>query len=163
MRSGRASASSSRRSGPSPAPSPVSGTLNGRAFNSIEDADPRLGARLEVIAGGRYLWIPFAHVASLELQAPKQLRDLRWTPAKLSTGPSVKDMELGEVLIPVLSPAAWKHADADIRLGRASDWEELPDGDFAPIGQKVLRIDGVDVPLLEVRELVLTPADVTVA
>ena len=40
------------------APSPVGGTLNGEPFTSIEDADARLGARLEVIAGGRYLWIP---------------------------------------------------------------------------------------------------------
>jgi type VI secretion system protein ImpE len=145
------------------APSPVSGTLNGKPFSSIEDADPRLGARLEISAGGRYLWLPFAHIANLEIQPPKNLRDLRWITARLSTGPSVKDMELGEVLIPALSPGAWKHEDMEIRLGRAADWEELPSGDFAPVGQKILRVDGVEVPLLEVRELVLTPADIAVA
>src|SRR5581483_5254865 len=32
----------------SAAPTPVSGTFNGKPFQSIEDADPRLGARLEV-------------------------------------------------------------------------------------------------------------------
>ncbi len=57
----------------------------------------------------------------------------------------------------MLTPGAWRHPDPEVRLGRASDWDELPDGSFAPVGQKVLRIDGEHVPLLEVRELVVTP------
>jgi type VI secretion system protein ImpE len=150
-----------------PAPGPVAGTLNGTPFLSIEDADPRLGARLGVIAGGRYLWIPFAHLAAVRLDPPKRLRDLRWSPARVATNASVRDMELGEVLIPALTPGAWRHPDPEIRLGRAADWEELPDGDlagaFAPVGQKVLRVDGNLVPLLEVRELLLTPHAETAA
>src|SRR6476469_1847450 len=134
-----------------PAPGPISGTINGRPFLEIEDADPRLGARLEVIAGGRYLWIPFAHLAALRLESPARLRDLRWTPARVATNASVRDMELGEVLLPALTPGAWRHDDAEVRLGRATEWDELPDGTFAPVGQKVLRVDGEMVPLLEVR------------
>ena len=142
----------------SAAPVPVAGTLNGRPFLAIEDADPRIGARLEVMAGGRYLWLPFAHLAAVRLDPPARLRDLHWTPARVATGPSVRDMELGEVLLPALTPGAWRHADAEIRLGRATDWDELPDGAFAPVGQKLLRVDDELVPLLEVRELVITPA-----
>lgn len=141
-----------------PAPMPVSGTFNGQPFLSIADADPRIGARLEVMAGGRYLWIPFAHLAAVHLEAPKRLRDLRWSPARVATGPSVRDMELGEVLLPALTPGAWRHDDAEVRLGRATEWDELPDGTFAPVGQKVLRVDGEMVPLLEVRDLVFTSA-----
>lgn len=137
------------------APTPVSGILNGTRFQSIEDADPRIGARLEVMAGGRYLWIPFAHIASLTIQPPARLRDLHWSPAQLRTGPSIRDMDLGEVLLPALSPAAWRLPDDDLRLGRAADWDELPTGDFAPIGQKLLRVDDRLVPLLDVRELVV--------
>jgi type VI secretion system protein ImpE len=140
------------------APAPVAGTINGRPFASIEDADPRVGARLEIMAGGRYLWVPFAHLAAVRLEPPARLRDLRWAPARVATGPSVRDMELGEVLLPALTPGAWRHADAEIRLGRATDWDELPDGDYAPVGQKLLRVDGELVPLLEVRDLALTPA-----
>ena len=139
------------------APAPVAGTLNGRPFLSIEDADPRLGARLEVFAGGRYLWLPFAHVAAVRIEAPVHLRDLRWLPARIATNESVRDMELGEVLLPSLTPAAWRHEDAALRLGRATDWDELPDGDYAPIGQKMLRIDDELVPLVDVRDLVITP------
>jgi type VI secretion system protein ImpE len=146
-----------------PAPGPVAGTIDGRPFLSIEDADPRLGARLEVIAGGRYLWIPFAHLAAVRLDPPKRLRDVRWAPARLATGPSIKDMELGEVLLPTLTPAAWKQEDVTLRLGQAADWEELADGTFVPAGQKLLRVDGELVPLLEVRELTFAPAEVPAA
>ena len=141
-----------------PVPAPVSGTFNGRPFDSIEDADPRLGARLEVMAGGRYMWIPLAYVDAVHLEPPQHLRDLRWAPARVSTNALMKDVELGEVLLPVLSPLAWKLEDAELRLGRAADWDELPDGSFTPSGQKMLRIDGELVPLLELRDLVITPS-----
>lgn len=137
------------------APEPVTGTFNGERFSTIEDADPRIGARLEVIAGGRYLWIPFAHIASIGMQPPSRLRDLHWTPAQLRTGPSVRDLELGEVLLPVITPGAGRLSDDELRLGRAADWEELPSGDFAPVGQKLLRIDDRLVPLVDLRELLI--------
>ena len=137
------------------APTPVAGTLNGRAFLSIEDADPRVGARLEVMAGGRYMWIPFAYLETVTLEPPKMLRDLRWTPARVTTSSSMREMELGEVLLPALSPGAWRLQDAELKLGRAADWEELADGSYAPAGQKLLRVDGELIPLLEVRELVI--------
>jgi type VI secretion system protein ImpE len=138
-----------------PAPTPVAGTINGRPFLSIEDADPRVGARLEVMAGGRYLWIPFAYIESVRLEPPRMLRDLRWAPARVATNESMREMELGEVLLPALSPGAWRLDDPELRLGRAADWEELADGSFAPTGQKLLRVDEALVPLLEVRELVI--------
>ena len=92
-----------------PAPSPVAGTLNGEPFASITDADPRVGARLEVMAGGRYLWIPFAHLATVTLEPPARLRDLHWAPALVTVGPALRDQEFGEILLPVLSRGAWRH------------------------------------------------------
>lgn len=133
------------------------GTLNGEAFTAVADGDPRIGARLEVIAGGRYLWIPFAHLASIVIQPPTRLRDLRWLVARIATNATVKDLELGEVLIPALTPSIWRSQDTELRLGRATDWEEQADGDFGPVGQKVLRVDDRIVPLVDVRTLVLTP------
>jgi type VI secretion system protein ImpE len=137
------------------APTPVAGTINGRAFLSIEDADPRVGARLEVMAGGRYMWIPFAYLETVTLEPPRMLRDIRWAPARVTTSSSMREMELGEVLLPALSPGAWRLQDAELKLGRAADWEELADGSYAPAGQKLLRVDGELVPLLEVRELII--------
>ncbi len=139
------------------APKPVTGTLNGAPFTSIEDADPRVGARLEVMAGGRYLWLPFAHMATLHMEPPARLRDLHWMPARIATGPSVRDMELGEVLLPVLTPAAHRAVEDSVRLGRVTAWELDAQEREVPVGLKLLLVDGEEVPLLEVRDLIIHP------
>ncbi len=133
-------------------PAPVGGSLNGRAFETIEDADPRIGARLEVFAAGAYLWLPFEHIASVTIEPPKRLRDLIWIPAALQTGPKCKGLDLGEVLLPALTPLVSKHPQDSVRLGRETVWEEI-DGETVPAGQKLLRIDGEEIPILEVRNL----------
>jgi type VI secretion system protein ImpE len=128
-----------------------------RLFESFEDADPRVGARLEVYAAGAYLWIPLAHVESIETEAPKRLRDLLWLPALVRTGPAFKGTELGEVLLPVLAPFSAKRSDDSIRLGRATEWAEV-DGQALPFGQRVFDVDGQEVPILEIRKLEFMPA-----
>ncbi len=132
---------------------PLSGTLNGKPFEFFSDADARLGARLEVFAAGDYLWIPLHHIASIELQAPTRLRDLLWTPAIVRTGRAFKGKELGEVILPTLSPLSWKHPDDQVRLGRATDWQDDGDGNVVPIGQKMFSVDDDDIPILEIRKL----------
>jgi type VI secretion system protein ImpE len=138
-------------------PGSVAGTLNGTPFASLVDADPRIGARLEVFAAGEYLWLPFEHIASIRIEPPKRLRDLVWTPAIVRPSSTFKGGELGEVLLPALAPGTWRHADPQVQLGRVTDWHELPDGREAPIGQKLLLVDDEEVSLLEVRELEFTP------
>jgi type VI secretion system protein ImpE len=138
-------------------PAPVTGSVNGTPFTSVTDGDPRIGARLEVFAAGEYLWIPFEHIASITIAPPKRLRDLMWTPAIVRPSRSFKGGELGEVLLPVLAPGTWKHADPEVRLGRVTEWQELADGRQAPVGQKLLLVDDEEFPLLEVRELEFTP------
>ena len=87
------------------------------------------------------------------MQPPRRLRDLLWAPALIHTGPAFKDRELGEVLIPVLTPLASQHQDDAVRLGRLTQWEELADGQVVPAGQKPLLVDGEDFPILELRHL----------
>lgn len=139
------------------APRAVSGTFNGKPFESVEDGDPRVGRRLELFAAGQYTLIPLAHIESVRMQPPKRLRDLLWAPAIVRTASSFKGVELGEVMVPVMAPGSWQDEDDSIRLGRSTAWIALDDGREAPIGQRVLRIDGDEVPLLELRDLVLTP------
>lgn len=140
--------------GPAPGPAvPVAGTLNGEPFGSIEDADPRIGARLEIFAAGQYTWLPLEHIAAIRIEAPKRLRDLVWASAHVQTGPGFKGEELGEILIPVLGPQSWRAEDPELRLGRATDWRELDDGTAVPVGHKLLLVDGEPVPILDVRTL----------
>jgi type VI secretion system protein ImpE len=131
---------------------PAGGTLNGQSFETIQDADPRIGARLEVFAAGAYLWLPFEHIASVRTEPPKRLRDLIWIPAILQTGPKCKGLDLGEVLLPVLTPLVSKHPQDSVRLGRETIWEEAG-GETVPAGQKLLLVDGEEIPILEVRNL----------
>jgi type VI secretion system protein ImpE len=133
-------------------PPAVGGSLNGRAFQDLRDADPRIGARLEVFAAGQYTWIPLHFVAAIRMDPPRRLRDLLWAPARIQASPDYRGGELGEVLLPVLAPLSWQHPDPQVRLGRVTEWVEV-DGEERPSGQKLLLVDGEEVPILEVREL----------
>jgi type VI secretion system protein ImpE len=137
---------------------PVAGTLNGRPFESFEDADPRIGGRLELFVAGQYTWLPLQHVAAVTMEPPRRLRDLLWAPVIVHPADHMRELELGEVLMPVLTPGAWRHADDLVKLGRTTEIETLPDGRLAPVGQKLWLVDGDEVPVLELRELTIHPA-----
>jgi type VI secretion system protein ImpE len=137
----------------------VRGKLNGQEFQSLSDADPRIGEKLEVFAGGDYLWISYQDVSVLKIEPPKRLRDLLWMPATLATGPAFRSRDLGEILLPAVSPQSWQHSDDEVRLGRVSEWCEDEAGEVAPFGQKNLLVDGEEFPFLEIRELEIYPAN----
>lgn len=137
---------------PEPAGSPQ-GELNGKAFTEIRDADPNIGARLEVFAAGAYVWLPFEHVAQLEMEAPRRLRDTLWAPAQIQTAASFQGKDLGEVLIPAIYPFSWKRPDTSVWLGRSTEWVEEEAGWGFPAGQKIWMVDGEEFPFLEVRSL----------
>ena len=133
-------------------PSPP-GTLNGRPFQSIRDADPVVGARLEVFAAGAYLWIPLVHIASVKMEAPRRLRDTLWAPALVVTGPAFQGTDIGEVLIPAVYPFSWRSDDESVWLGRTLEWVADDGGHVYPVGQKMFLVDDSEVPLLEIRSL----------
>jgi type VI secretion system protein ImpE len=143
-----------------PADSPASppGTLNGKPFTELRDADQNIGARLEVFAAGACVWLPFEHVASLEMGPPQRLRDTLWAPALVQTAPSFRGMDLGEVLIPAIYPFSWKQPDEEVWLGRVTEWSADEEGRESPSGQKTLLMDGEEFPFLEIRSLQFTHA-----
>lgn len=129
------------------------GEVNGEDFTEIADADPRIGTHLETFIAGSYTWIPFAYIESIETEPPKRLRDLLWLPAVLHASSEMRLQDLGEVLIPVISPLSWKHADDAVRLGRATVWEDDPRHGAVPIGQKLLLHGEEEEPFLQLRKL----------
>jgi type VI secretion system protein ImpE len=144
----------------SPADSPpIRGSLNGQPFESIEDSDLRIGHRLEIYAAGQYMWLKLVDIASVEMQAPKRLRDLLWIPALIKTGPAFQGQELGEVMVPAISPFSFRRSDDSVRLGRSTVWDETDPENPIPFGQKTLLVDGEDIPLLEVRSLEIAAAE----
>ena len=139
-------------------PQPVSGTLNGSPFETLEDADPRIGARFELFVAGQYTWLPMHQVSTLRMDAPHRLRDLLWAPAAMTTSGDFEGDELGEILLPVLSPLTWRHPDDAVRLGRMTVWTDGGEQPGVPFGQKMLLVDGEEFPILELRELEIASA-----
>ena len=74
---------------------PIRGTAGGVAFDDFRDADDLLAPVLEVFTATGYFWVPWEQIQFLEVPAPRTLRDLLWTPAKLATF----DGQLGEVFL----------------------------------------------------------------
>ena len=118
----------------------------GRSFG---DADSRIGGALELFVAGSYTWVALEQIARIEIPKPKRLRDLLWAPAIVTTTPEYKAMELGEVLVPVLSPLSWKHEDDEVRLGRSTVWVDDEKYGQIPFGQKLFVLDEQDIPILE--------------
>jgi type VI secretion system protein ImpE len=127
--------------------------VNGTPCAAFTDVDPRIGDHLEVFIAGSYTWIPLEYVASLAIETPAKLRDLIWAPARLEVTPAFRLQELGEVLLPVLSPLSWKHEEDAVRLGSTTVWEDDERFGQVPFGPKIFAADDQEMALLEVRSL----------
>jgi type VI secretion system protein ImpE len=130
------------------------GVWNEKPFTEFSDPDPRIGANLEVFIAGSYTWIPVHYLRKLEIEAPVNLRDLMWARARVETSSDFRLQELGEVLLPVLCPLSSGHPDESVQLGRESAWEPDETHGEIPFGAKMILIDDVEVPLLNIRSVV---------
>ncbi len=138
-------------------PASLAGRRNGECFTCFADVDERIGGALEVFVAGSYTWIALEQIACIEIAKPKRLRDLLWIPAIVRTTPAYQALELGEVLLPVLSPLSWKSEDDAVRLGRSTIWTEDDNGNPAPLGQKMFVIDEQEVSVLELGKIEFSP------
>ena len=129
----------------------IGGTVNDQPFEWIADADPRLGPMLEAIIEGRYCWVPFEAVREITFEAPVDLRDVVWIPARFVW------INGGEVvgLMPVRYPGSESSDDAGIQLARKTIWEQRAPDFPTGLGQRVLATDRDEYPLLECRHIVL--------
>jgi type VI secretion system protein ImpE len=126
------------------------GSLDGQPFEWLADADSRIGPCLELIIDGKYYWAPFAHVQSLKLEPPTDLRDLVWAQGTLTWTNG------GQV--PALIPARYAGAESAAatdahRMSRKTDWVEHPGNTYLGVGQRMLATDSGEYPFLEVRTL----------
>jgi type VI secretion system protein ImpE len=104
----------------------LKGTLNGKEFVGLRDADDLFGMVLEVLAQGDYFWVPLEQLDSLAMNAPAFPRDLLWLPARLT----LQDGQHGEVFLPTIYPGTHEQADDQVKTGRATDCRgaDLPGG-----------------------------------
>lgn len=129
------------------------GQLNGEPFEWIADADSRLGPVLEAMVNGRYYWIPFSRLSRVAIEAPTDLRDHVWLPARMvfaNGGESI-------AMIPARYPGSQDSSDGLILMARKTEWRALGGERFAGLGQRVLVTDQGEHDMLSVRLLELEP------
>ena len=128
------------------------GTINDQPFEWIADADSRIGPVLEAVINGRYYWVPFNRLRMITVEEPEDLRDVVWMPAHLqfeNGGDSV-------ALLPTRYPGSETSGDGLLQLARKTVWEEVSADHHRGLGQRVLATDAADVPLMDVRTVILT-------
>lgn len=136
----------------------TSGTLDGAPFEWIADADSRLGPVLEAVVNGRYVWVPFAALAKISIEAPADLRDLVWAPVHLALANGGETV----ALVPSRYVGSSAESDAALQLSRKTEWVELGVDQYRGLGQRILTTSDSELGLLEVREIVLQAAPATV-
>ena len=123
------------------------GNFDGIPFEWIADADMRFGPVLEAVVNGRYFWLPFSQISSIEFDPPTDLRDVVWTAA------TIRLANEGSVvaLIPSRYPGSGQRGTAAEKLARATSWVDAGAETFVGTGQRLLSTDQGDVALLDAR------------
>jgi len=136
---------------------PSAGTLNGRAFSWIADADPRLGPVFEAVINGRYYWVPFSRLSQVQVEPPEDLRDFVWMPAHFDFSNGGETL----ALIPTRYPGSEQSSDGAIALARKTVWEETGPDVHRGLGQRILVTDLDEVPIMDVRRIAIGDAPAT--
>jgi type VI secretion system protein ImpE len=114
----------------------IVGVCDGVPFDDLIDMDDRLRGVAEVMtATGKYFWVPWSQIESIQFGKPERPMDLIWRKAEIS----VHDGPEGEVYIPSRYPCirGWTVQE---QLGRATSWHEHPGGLITGRGQRTLLI-----------------------
>ena|SRR5437868_6908524 len=128
----------------------VQGSLNDKPFTALRDCDDLCAGILEVMTKGIYYWVPWEHIASVSMNAPRFPRDLLWAPARLE----MRGGDAGDVFLPVLYHGSHAHADDQVKLGRMTDWQgEEGGGPVLGLGLRTYLVDDDPSTLLEWRQL----------
>lgn len=132
----------------------VDGTIDGKPFAWIADADTRLGPTLEAIVEGRYYWVPFQNIRQVLIEEPADLRDAVWMPAQFVWANGGNTVGL----IPTRYAGSEAAGDPGLQLARRTEWDERDGGHFIGLGQRMLCTDQGEYPLMDVRAIALNVA-----
>jgi type VI secretion system protein ImpE len=126
----------------------MDGSKEEQAFEWIADADPRLGPMLEAVVDGKYYWVPFHRMRTLDIELPADLRDQVWMPAHFvwtNGGESYG-------FVPTRYPGSELAADVTLALSRRTEWREVGAW-FLGLGQRMLSTDAAEFALMDIRRI----------
>jgi type VI secretion system protein ImpE len=126
-------------------------------FEWIVDADSRIGPFLEVFVEGGYYWVPFGRIASVEIEAPVDLRDLIWTPATFTWANGGTMMGF----VPTRYAGPLDGVGNDCLMSRRTEWAEPAPETFLGTGQRMFFTQDSERALLDVRSVTFDPRPAT--
>jgi type VI secretion system protein ImpE len=125
----------------------IAGSIDGKRFQWIADADSRLGPVLEAVIDGKYYWLPFLAARQIQIEPPTDLRDVVWIPVRFTWVNGGEAMGL----IPTRYPDSHANEDNAVRLARKTAWVEQPEQLYIGLGQRMFTTDEGEFPLLQTR------------
>ncbi len=149
LRRGRSSEAVDRLRQAAAMRAPVTGTVDGVRFDDFRDCDDVVAPVIEIIVVRDYVWLPIEQIRELEIARPERPRDLIWAPARIE----LRDGGQYRGYVPALYEGSHLHTDERLRLGRATDWVEEPEGPTRGLGQRLLLAGEEAKPLLEIRTI----------
>jgi type VI secretion system protein ImpE len=137
----------------------ANGTIDGEAFEWLADADPRLGPMLEAMIDGKYYWVPFHRIRTLDIEAPEDLRDQVWMPAHFVWENSGESFGF----IPTRYPGSHAASDQAIVQARRTEWQDRGSGWFLGLGQRMLATDTGEHAVMDIRQISMADQPAAVA
>lgn len=119
------------------------------AFEWVADADSRIGPFLEAIVNGKYFWIPLQRIRSIAFEKVADLRDLVWLPVRFEWANG------GETVgfVPTRYVDSQTQTDDHVRLGWKTVWNDVGEGTFVGLGQRILTTDADEYPLTKIHKI----------
>jgi type VI secretion system protein ImpE len=124
----------------------LSGRCGDASFEGFRDLDDLTSSFFEVYTStGKYYWIPFEQVVSVEIRPIESPRDLLWRRASMV----VRNGPEGDVYLPAVYAGTGAETDQNLWLGRGTDWRPQASNIVRGVGQRMFLVGETDVPLHE--------------
>lgn len=126
-----------------------SGTHNDQPFEGFRDCDDLFAPILELFVLFDYIWLPFEQIQELEISRPEHPRDLLWTPVRIV----LADGSQRRGYVPALYADTHQQDDAELKLGRMTDWQAAEDGPVTGLGRRQYLVGDENPSILEIGTL----------
>ncbi|NNF00952.1 MAG: hypothetical protein HKN25_18190 [Pyrinomonadaceae bacterium] len=123
--------------------------VNGEESGDLRDYNDMTMCVFEAIVKGSYTWLPFEQIENVKFEPAVSLRDVYWRQAEIEMTNGTQ----GEMFLPSLYAESFKNENADIKLGKATDWRELGEDIFAGEGLRLFQYEGGYIPMTELKTI----------
>ncbi len=130
----------------------TTGMIGEQPFEWIADMDSRLGPVLEAIINGKYYWVPFHQLQRVQIEAPVDMRDLVWAPAKLLFSSGGEQV----AFLPVRYSGTETLKEDSFLLARKTEWQALGSEGYSGLGQRMFFTDQGEYSMLDTRLVILS-------